>query len=155
RQPGRGVGPAVLAQRPAEGGQHVLQPDRVGQEVLRPLLERLEQGLVVVADGQDRQVRVLDGELADHLQGTGLVRVEGDDGQVRGRGGDDVEEVLVAGALSLQPHEVHAQQQGAERLAGGFGRVYDRDALHGHHRLVVPRVVWAAFRGRTTPAAVT
>ena len=28
--------------------------------------------------------------------------------------GNDVEEVLVAGALGLEPHEVHAQQQRAE-----------------------------------------
>ena len=34
--------------------------DRVGQEVLGPLLQRLQQRLVVVADGQDRQLRVLD-----------------------------------------------------------------------------------------------
>ena len=74
-------------------------------------------------------------ELADHLQGFVLVRVEGDDGQVGHRLLDDVEEVLVAGALGFEPDEVHPQQQRAEGFAGRFGRVDDRDALHVHHRV--------------------
>ena len=76
-----------------------------------------------------------------------LVGVEGDDGQVRQRLLDDVEEVLVAGTLGLEPDEVHAQQQRAERFAGRFGRVYDRDTLHGHHRSCRGRIA----RGSSGP----
>ena len=73
---------SLLAQGTPQGGQHVFEGDRVRQEVLGALLERLEQRLVIVADGEDGELRVLDGEQADHLQGLLLVRVEGDDGQV-------------------------------------------------------------------------
>ncbi len=61
---------------------------------------------------------------------------------------DDVEEVLVAGALRFEPDEVDAQQQGAEGLAGRFGRVYDRDALHGHHRVSCPSRASARLASR-------
>ena len=134
--------------------------DRVGQEVLRPLLERLQERLVVVADGQDRQLRVLDRELADHLQR--LVACRASRATIARSGSDwldDVEEVLVAGALGLEPHEVHAQQQRAEGLAGRFGRVYDRDALHDHHRVsclvVAASAAWTSRpRGDPGPALI-
>ena len=93
--------------------------DRVGQEVLRPLLERLQQRLVVVADGQDRQLRVLDRQLADHLQGLVLVARPGR--RWPGPGSDwldDVEEVLVPGALGFEPDEVHARAAGSGGIRG-------------------------------------
>ena len=82
------------------------------EEVFGPALERLQKGLVVVADREDGQLRVLDRQLADHLQGSVLVGVEGNNGQVGHRLLliDHVEEVFVAGALGFEPDEIDAEQ---------------------------------------------
>src|SRR5262249_42456678 len=81
----------------------------------------------------------------------GLIGVEGDDGQVRHGGLNDVGEVFVPGALVVEPDVVNAEQERPEGLAGRFGRVYDRDALHGHHQFGCLACCAAAIYGSRPP----
>ena len=61
----------------------------------------------------------LGGQLGDQLQGLGLVGIEGDDDDVGDGLLDHVEEELVARAFGFEPDRFHAEQQVAQRVAGG------------------------------------
>ena len=113
------------------------------RKYLAPRWSDLQDGLVVVADGQDRQLRVLVRRAGRSSAGPWPCPRRG---RRRRRSGgrlpDDVEEELVAVALRFEPDEIDPQQQAAEGLAGGIDRVDDRDAVHGASpgRHSVPRL---------------
>jgi hypothetical protein len=98
-------------------------------------LERLEQGLVVVADRQYGELWVFDRQLTNHLKSAIFIGVQGNDGEIGRRFADHVEKVFVACTLGFEPDKVHAEQERSEGLSGRFRWIYDRDTLHGHHRV--------------------
>src|SRR5437763_560494 len=74
----------TLALHLPQSDEHVFQDNRLGQEVFRPILQGLQNNLVIAADDQRGQARMIVGDLSDQTDRLPLVGVEADDGQ-RGR----------------------------------------------------------------------
>ena len=52
----------------AKGDDQVFQHDGLREKVLRPTLQRLQNGLIVRANDQDRQARTIVRDLANQVQ---------------------------------------------------------------------------------------
>ena len=121
----------------SQGGQQVVDPQRLGEEFLRPGPHGPQDQLAVVR-GTGHQHGALGrvfAEPRDQFQGPIGIGVQGHQADVGVGLVHHVGKELVTRALGLQPNHVHAQEHRFDRFSFGVVGINDRKAKDvGHER---------------------
>ena len=121
---------------PIESVQHVLDPDRLGEEFLGPGPHGLENDLTVgrAADYQHRALRSDLPDLLDQFQALLRVGIDRNDANIGLRLAHDIGKELIARAFRLEPDDVHSQQHVFQRVPGIVAGIDNRQAKNVAHR---------------------